>query len=367
MMGKIFYSVAGEGRGHAARVRTIVEELRHENDVVLFAPHAAFEFLDNVYHDSLDVQVRRIPGLQFCYRNRRVSYLRSIWQSGPFLLSLHQMVNAMEKALDEERPDLIITDFEPILPRAARRLGLPFLSFDHQHFLTTFDLSSLPWPLWLKAKSIAASIDLFYTGQAETIVSSFFSPDLRRNVGRVTSVGVMLRRELQNVRPSDAGHLLVYLRRFAPPRLMEALRRCDREIYIYGLGEQPRDGNLRYFEVNETGFFDDLINCHALISNAGNQLVGEALCLRKPVLALPEEGNFEQMINGHFLAQTGYGVNRDALVFDDSHLNEFLDRVPQYRQHIRPDAVIGNADALTAIRRHLPIAVPMRRDVPRVA
>lgn len=366
-MGKIFYSVAGEGRGHAARVRTVVEELRHEHEVVLFAPHAAFEFLDNVYHDAVDVEVRRIPGLQFCYKNRRVSYLRSILQSVPFLMNLQKMVRCMERLLREERPDLIITDFEPVLPRAARRIGLPFISFDHQHFLTTFDLSSLPWPLWLKAKSIAASIDLFYTGQCETIVSSFFSPALRRNAGHVTSVGVMLRRELQNVRPEDERHLLVYLRRFAPPRLMEALRRCGRDVFVYGLGEQPRDGNLRYFEVNETGFFDDLINCHALISNAGNQLVGEALCLRKPVLALPEEGNFEQSINGHFLAQTGYGVNRDAAAFTDKQLREFLDEVPAYRLRIRPESVIGNEEALAAIRRHLSLPVQMRADVPRVA
>ncbi len=366
-MGKIFYSVAGEGRGHAVRVRTIVEELRREHEVVLFAPHIAYEFLDHVYQDATDVDVRRIPGLQFCYRQRRVSYLHSIWQSLPYLQNLPHLVTSMERLLRDEQPDLIMTDFEPVLPRAARRLGLPFVSFDHQHFLTTFDLSSLPWPLWLKAKSIASSINLFYTGQRETIVSSFFSTRLRRDVGHVTSVGVMLRRELWHVRPSDQRHLLVYLRRFAPPRLMEALRRSGREIKIYGLGALPRDGNLHYFEVNETGFFEDLAHCHALISNAGNQLVGEALCLRKPVLALPEEGNFEQSINGHFLAQTGYGVSRDASVFTEEQLTEFLDQVPILREQIEPEAVIGNAAALAAIRRHLPRPVQVPLDVARVA
>ena len=206
----------------------------------------------------------------------------------------------------------------------------------------------------MKARSIAMSIDLFYSGQRETIVSSFFSPPLRNGIGSVTSVGVMLRRELQHVQPSDEQHLLVYLRRFAPPRLMQALRQSGREVIIYGLGEQPRDGNLHYSEINEIGFLDDLVNCHALISNAGNQLVGEALCLRKPVLAIPEEGNFEQSVNGHFLEKTGFGINRSANSFTDQDLSAFLERVPDIREVIEPQSVIGNREALAAIRRHLP-------------
>ena len=98
-MGRIFYSVAGEGRGHATRVRTVVEELRQEHDVVLLAPHVAFEFLDDIYHDSEDVEVRRIPGLQFCYNGRRVSYVNSIRQSVPYLRQLPELVNSMERML----------------------------------------------------------------------------------------------------------------------------------------------------------------------------------------------------------------------------------------------------------------------------
>jgi uncharacterized protein (TIGR00661 family) len=367
-MAKIFYSVAGEGRGHATRVRTIVEELRREHEIVLFAPHVAYDFLYDIYQDAVDVDVRRIPGLEFSYNGRRVSYFRSIRQSLPYLRNLSTLVSRMERLLHDEQPDLIITDFEPALPRAAKRVGLPFLSFDHQHFLTAFDLSSLPWPLWLKAQSIAMTINLFYTGQKETIISSFFSPPLRPGCRNVSSVGVLLRRELQQARPVDDQHLLVYLRRFAPPRLMQALRRCGRRVLVYGLGEQPRDGNLHYYEVNETGFLDDLISCHALISNAGNQLVGEALSLQKPVLAIPEEGNFEQSVNAHFLDLTGYGIGHDVHTFTDMDLSNFLDRVPDYRMQIEPEKVIGNRAALQAINRHLPAPVSrVAEHVARVA
>ena len=365
-MGKIFYSVAGEGRGHATRVKTVVEELKSQHDVVLFAPHVAFDFLSQIYQWDARVEVRKIPGLQFCYSGRRVSYLQSVTKSIPYLRELSQLVNQFELAIRQEQPDLMITDFEPALPRAAKRLGLPFVSFDHQHFLTAFDLSTLPWPLWLKAQSIAASINLFYCGQQETIVSSFFSLPLRKRCKNVTSVGVLLRRDLMLASPRDEQHLLVYLRRFAPPRLMAALRACGRDVFIYGLGDQPRDGNLCFFDVDESGFIDDLVNCHALITNSGNQLVGEALSLRKPVLVMPEEGNFEQAVNAHFLTKTGCGIGYDARSFTTDDLSNFLEQVPELRLRINPDSVVGNGRAFEAIRRYLPPPVSRPAEVAEV-
>lgn len=95
-MSRIFYSVAGEGRGHATRARTVVEELRRDNEVVLFAPHMAFDFLNEIYRDTADVEVRRIPGLQFSYSGRSVSYWRSIRDSVPYLWKLPSLVAAFE-------------------------------------------------------------------------------------------------------------------------------------------------------------------------------------------------------------------------------------------------------------------------------
>ena len=65
-MATIFYSLAGEGRGHATRVRTIVEQLRSEHRFVIFAPGDAFDMLAPLYAES-DVVVQRIEGLRFAY------------------------------------------------------------------------------------------------------------------------------------------------------------------------------------------------------------------------------------------------------------------------------------------------------------
>ena len=61
-MGKVFYSVGGEGRGHATRVRALVENLRVRHDVTIFAPAHAYDLLAPAYERTA-VRVERIPGM----------------------------------------------------------------------------------------------------------------------------------------------------------------------------------------------------------------------------------------------------------------------------------------------------------------
>ena len=85
-------------------------------------------------------------------------------------------------------------------------------------------------------------------------------------------------------------------------------------------------------------------------------------------MAIPEEGNFEQSVNAHFLSQTGYGIGHDAALLTDEHLRQFLEQVPEIRERIDPSQVIGNSAALEAIRRYLPVPTNTMSDtVVRVA
>jgi uncharacterized protein (TIGR00661 family) len=227
------------------------------------------------------------------------------------------------------------------------------ISFDHQHILTTCQTRQMPWRLRAKAALIRVTIPLFVSGQRETLVSSFYHPPLHPRARNATQVGVMLRAELVNAKPADDGFLLVYLRRFAQSKLLEALRSCERNVRVYGLGGQPRDGNIEYFEVHESRFMRDLVRCHAVISNAGNQLIGEAFHLGKPALALPESGNFEQAVNGHLVDCSGGGFARDPDRFGYADLREFLERIPELKGRLNSANFSGNLPALAVIERYL--------------
>jgi hypothetical protein len=97
-----------------------------------------------------------------------------------------------------------------------------------------------------------------------------------------------------------------------------------------------------------------LASSSALISTAGNQLVGEALFLGKPVLAFPEARNFEQYINAHFLAQSGAGAWAEMEKVTPGHVTGFLDQLETYRGSIQRSRMNGLPATMDVLRRYLP-------------
>ncbi|TWT86335.1 hypothetical protein Mal64_38760 [Pseudobythopirellula maris] len=306
-MATIYFSVMGEGRGHAARARSMVERLRGEHRMVLFTSHDALAFLSKEYADDPEVEVVEIPGLRFCYTEKKLALLRTIREGLALWVRLGRHTSTLEKRLRSDRPDLVVADFEPLMPRAARRVGVPVLSLDHQHFMTTYDLSSLPLRLRWWAWAMSWAVWMFGIGQEKTVVSAFYKPPLRRGCENVTQVGPLLRPALRDRTPTRGEHLLTYLRKATPPRILDMLEGLDTPVRVYGLGPRAPRGKLTFCEISESGFLDDLAGCDAVIAAAGNQLLGEALYFGKPFFALPEQKHHEQCINAHFLKQMGYG------------------------------------------------------------
>ncbi len=353
-MARICYGVAGEGRGHATRVRTMVEMLRREHAVTIFASHDAFDLLHAAYHGT-EVEVLRIPGLRHGYgRGGRLSHAFTAVTALPFLLRLGTVLGWVTEAVALRRPDLVITDFEPLLPRAARRLQVPFISLDHQRFLVECDLSDLPPRLYRAARFMSHFVRAFYSGQELTVISSFYVLPVKATAHPVLQVGVLLRPELERASVSHEEHLVAYFRRGAPPRLLEVLAASGRVVRVYGAGSRPSRGSLQFRPIGEAGFIADLASAAALITTAGNQVVGEAVALGKPVLALPETGNMEQEINAHFVARCGAGraVPFDRL--DAACLKSFLEELPELRAGLSRLPGKGNEAALAAVERHLP-------------
>ena len=352
-MAKIVYAVSGEGRGHAARARTLLEDLGREHEVLLYAPGHAYEMLAP-FASRGNVEVRPLPGLFFHYSpDQRLDYLATGAGSLRFVRSFPALISRLGRELEAFAPDLAVTDFEPTLPRAAHRLGLPLLSLDHQHFLRTYDLSSLPPRLRWYARGMASTVPLFCHGQTRTIVSSFFFPPLRRGLRDVTQVGVLLRSEIRQARPESGPHVLAYLRRFGQHNILSALAECGCEVRVYGLGAREAQGNLRFFGIDMKRFAADLASCRALVSTAGNQLIGEAQYLGKAVLAMPEPGNREQEINGHFLDRSGAGLTLPMDALTARQLRGFLDEAGHFAQRIDRRRLCGNPQALAAVHQML--------------
>ncbi len=354
-MATIWFSLSGEGRGHATRVRTLADALRGEHRLRLFAPAAAFEFLAGVFAGT-DVTVTPIPGLTFRYRHGEVSPLGTLVDAASYVRRLPRLVSALRREIERDRPDLVVCDFEPALPRAAAAAGVPIVSLDHQHFMLVCDLSDLPPHLRVMARMMVPVVAACCPRPVETVVSSFYFPPLRPGLRNVTQVGPLLRPAVLDAVPTDAGHLLAYLRKVGHPHVLDALAGCGRDVLVYGLGERPRRGRLVFRPVSDGGFVADLAAAACVATNAGNQLVGEGLYLGKPVLALPEANQHEQAINARYLRASGGGDWTPVRDLTPARLRRFLAERDRYRGRVDRRRLRGNEPALAAIRRHLPTA-----------
>lgn len=274
-------------------------------------------------------------------------------------MNVSSTVQSLAKRIRGDQPDLVITDFEPLLPHAAEQCVIPYVSFDHQHFLTAYDLSALPRSLRWWAAAMTLAVRAHYTQQQATIVTSFFQLPLNPGHEKTISVGPIVRSAIRQTRPIRGDYLISYLRSHTPDRVLSELEHAPCEVRVYGLGERPSRGNLRFHPFDQQQFIDDLAGCMAVVGAAGKQTLGEALQLGKPVLALPEDNHFEQRINAFYLQHNGCGRSIRLSEFQRSDLIDFIDSLDEFIPHVNEMPRDGNEMATAAILNQLQAPMPV--------
>jgi uncharacterized protein (TIGR00661 family) len=349
-MSNIAISLCGEGRGHATRICTLVERLGPGHDVLIYTSADALDFLRTRLGGRAGIRIEPIPGIVFQYVGGRLDLVRSIAAGLDYQARLiGPLVERMLRDFDQFQPDLAIADFEPALPRAASRAGVPLLSVDHQHFLLAYDLDALPWTLQWNAWFMSHAVWLYVLEAAETVVSAFFRPPLRRGWEHVVQAGPLLRREIVEATPHDGGFVLSYLRRHSPFTAIDALAACELPVKVYGLGARAAVGSVSFHEVDDAAFVADLAACRCVVAAAGNQLIGEALHLGKPLLVLPERAHAEQFMNAHFLDSMGCGGFALLEEVDRGRVAEFVGGLDRFASALA--AVTGRMDGTPDVLR----------------
>jgi uncharacterized protein (TIGR00661 family) len=278
------------------------------HEILIFTSADAFHLLAARHAGSDRVRVVEIPGIVFQYTGGHLDVMRSIAAGLEYQVRLlGPLVDRLIGELEAFGAEIAVADFEPALPRAAGRLGIPLLSVDHQHFLLAYDLGSLPLSLRWQAWFMSHAVWMYVSNATDTVVSAFFRPPLRRGWEHVVQTGPLLRREVVRAEPRDEGFVLSYLRPHTPFEAITALADCGMPVKVYGLGHREHVGNISFHAIDERRFIEDLAACRCMVSAAGNQLIGEALHLGKPMLVLPERAHAEQLMNSHFLAGMGCG------------------------------------------------------------
>jgi uncharacterized protein (TIGR00661 family) len=348
-MATIAISLCGEGRGHATRICSLIERLERIHEIRVYSYDDGYKFLKDRFSDGHPtVTVSRIPGITFQYSGGRLDVIRTIKTGLEYQASeVGKLVDQLINELETHNVSLAITDFEPGLPRAAARCGIPLISVDHQHFLLAYEIDALPQILQWHAWFIGNAVWMYVSEASETIVSAFFKPKLRSGWEHVVQVGPLLRHEITSKEPRDGGYVLSYLRKHTPFSMIEILADCGLPVKVYGLGERESFGQLSFQPIDEHQFVEDLANCRAVISAAGNQLIGEALHLGKPIFVLPERAHGEQSMNSFFLREMDCGDFEYLENITLEQVKNFLDNLDQYRVPL--GKVVGQMDGTETV------------------
>jgi uncharacterized protein (TIGR00661 family) len=345
---RIAYGVHGYGRGHATRSLAVLPELARRHELLILAGGEA--------HAAIwpDFPVVRIPTLGYYYgRGARRSNWRTFQRNFAPVMDLVLRGPAFQAVLDalrDFRPDVVISDAEAWTHRAARRLRIPRIGFDHFGIMA-YCKPRLPlWDRLISRRDVRVYKALM--GQPQrVIVSSFYDAPPARPGVRV--VGPLLRPEVRAVRPTRGSYLLAYfnngLHQFTP-KVEAELRRLEQRVLVYGTQRQGSLGNLDFRPPSNLPFIEDLAGCRAVISTAGNQLVGEAMHLGKPMLVMPEDC-VEQRLNAAAVERMGIGMRVALRGLTAEVIQRFLSQEARLAANVRRQARDGRAEALEAIDR----------------
>ncbi len=344
---KILYGVVGEGMGHAMRSRVVLEHLTAAgHQVETMASQRAVDYLRARFPD-----VHRIHGMHIIYDENRVrrgkTLLSNVAQGA---MAIPGQIRAYFGLVDDFRPEVVVSDFESWTYLYGKTHRLPVLSLDniqminrcfHERSIIDEDRAGFEFArAFVKSKLPLAD---------HYLITTFYYPEVRKP--RTSLYPSILRPEILSAKPRRGDHLLVYQTAEGNDALVTALASSGVECRIYGMRrtikEEQVEGNLRFKPFSEAGFIDDLASARGVVAGGGFTLMSEAVYLRKPMLAMPIGGQFEQTLNALYLEREGYG--KYARTLDAATLTAFLDALPACEAKLAGYSQDGNRLLLGAL------------------
>lgn len=301
---RILYGINGTGNGHIVKSVNIISELRslgHEVDVLISGNN-----------HQLDIDVKyKFNGFSFSYnKTGSIDYLKTTINLKPI-----QFIKDIK--LDVKSYDKVVTDFEPVTAWACKISKKDCIGVSHQYsFLskkvTRPDNYSLIGEFVLnKMSPVSHPIGLHFKKYDDFILHP------------------VIRKDILESKINNNGSYLVYLPSYSAKRIIHELDRYSNEFFVF---TKEVKNNLKVKNINlcpssVEGFMKRFVNCKGVITSAGFETPSEALYLKKDLLVIPIEGQYEQLCNAESLRQMGVPVGKDITdiksIFESNHVKDY--------------------------------------------
>ena len=326
-MSRIWYSVQGEGLGHAFRSEAVIENLLGKHKILVTACNRTYPYLRKKFGSI----VHYIEGDKFAYENNEVSINKTVKEYiRSYPAKIQGNIKKVRNLIRKFNPDVIISDFEPVSHYFGFFLGIPVISLDNINVLAQcrLDVDYKFKFEWWYTKTL---INLYHPRSDYYFIPAIFRAiPLRKNTFVFPPV---LRKKILDAKPSRKNFILVYQSSSSNEKLVPVLKSINERFIFYGMGKGEKDANVAFKNFSENGFIRDLAGCKAIIVNGGFTAISEALYLKKPILAVPIQNQFEQVFNGMTLKRENFGDWSESP--DKKTIMQFLSKIRKYESSIK--------------------------------
>jgi uncharacterized protein (TIGR00661 family) len=362
---KILYGVCGIGMGHTYRQLPLLDELAKDNRIVLFVYGESKVFYEEHFRHSKNVTVLTVSvpfyvgnaqGLDFAETARLIA------ASGID----HEAINLTAMELTQKligKPDLVISDYEPVSAQYAYASGTPLVTIDQQSKYLIGDYSqAIAGQTCLDE---VARLRLFFPAAALRLACSFFTVP-RRAVGKSAAseeviicppiikpaIVAMKKRRLQAQQDkcksgsgTSSRSILVYIssqRDFVQSyeevlTVLSTAPGYHFHVFVKELPQQLLAGlpsNVTLRRHGDPRFLDVLAECQGIVTTGGHTLVSEAMYLGIPAYLIPL-AVYEQQINAHAVGDNNFGVCAENI--NQPQLKAFLSQLESFAANIIND------------------------------
>lgn len=363
----IVFGVCGIGNGHTNRQLPLIEHFARKARLVILGYGESYAHFSKKFDGSDSVRVIPVE-VPFIVGNHDGLDLEATArhpanQGRDFIGVNSAALVQMQKFLG--RPDLAISDYEPISAQAAYANNAPLVTIDQQ---SKFLHGDFPDINEATCNDEIARLRMFFPNAAQRIATSFFNVKAKSKPDEIVDIyPVILKDEITSLRRHTARQsrsILLYLSSqqpfgqsvkeiadicssqkdgyfniFAPEKAIKALKlSSNKRVHIY----QHGDAN----------FYPVLQNCGGIVSTAGHTLISEAMHLGIPVYAIPFTELYEQQVNAQVIGNSGFGISHTSI--DAEKLAEFTESIPDFATAIRNDRdVLLHGPSQQTIIEHL--------------
>lgn len=311
---RILYGVQATGNGHINKSREVIKELKnrgHDVSVIFSGRKKDFWSIEDFE------PYRTFRGLTFSTKNGKIDLIKTSLNLNFFVF--YNDIYTLNKL--EGHYDLVISDFEPIATRFAKKRGIPCINLSHQ---SSFYYNNIPYRL--------VDFPSIY------ITQKFAKGDINIGVhwnhfGNENIIPPIIRPNLTS--RTIKNKYLVYLSFENTKRIINVFSKFPNQtFFIYTANKFENTENSFYCPFSREGFINDLEECEGVICNAGFELISEALSIGKKILVKPVKKQMEQesnikCVNALDLGMTTRTINKKSI---EQYLNSDKTKIIKWPQ-----------------------------------